>query len=698
MSLENQGFLEWKEVFVSQERGNRVVHYYLKNSAGDSVLAVIGTERSVRHMVYVVEDYFLKVYGADMSITYGFKWRSRREVVDWLTSLLLKPPPSRDRLNSPMNDSTQALGSSSLPKEVAHAPGSHVSDHTGHFSRELKGLNSDIVWSGDSWTCGKQLKHYPTFCRSGTIIAIHAFVLIMSKEETHYLAYIEDMYEDRKGQKKVKVRWFHHSKEVEAVIRVPRPHLREVFITPNSQVISAECVDGRATILTPDHYEKFFAVLPHASSERVYLCYRQFKSNKIKSFDPTKLKGYFEQAILSCLEEEEEFVKGKKIKMGSKRIRSSRGQQRVLTNSFGGKVSSQRNEPTSSEGANQNLKLGLSSNSRLLTAKSVGVPRSKFLPFKVGEKIELLSNDSGIRGCWFRCTIVQASSQKQMKVQYDDLEDEDESGNVCEWVPAFRLAPPDNLGMRCLERPRMRPWPPQDLLDVVFEIGAPVDAWCADGWWEGALVGTEDAADGDAKVYFPGENKFMKIERKNLRRSRDWDGTKWIDIRPKPDIHSVVAAALRDSTNLPACSIVAKEIESGGSAMSGCKLLNASKLDEIKENKQELDVSAGSSVIPGNMTRVTPKKPEQSNKKGKKSDGDNEKSEKEVDEEKEKLDMKVEDAMDNDEEGDGEGCNGRKEDNDTVGVVFNGNVDMKVDIVETASQKCDVVDLDGNDA
>ncbi|KAI3873507.1 hypothetical protein MKW92_052303 [Papaver armeniacum] len=666
MSVENQGFLEWKEVFVSQERGNRLVHYYLKDSAGDSILAVIGTERSVRHMVYVAEDDFLKVYGADLSITYGFKWRSRREVVDWLTSLLSKPP--RDRINSPTHDSAQALGSSSLPKEVAHALGSHIPDHAGHFSRELNGLNSDIVWSGDSWTCGKQLKHYPTFCRSGTIIAIHAFVLIMAKEETHYLAYIEDMYEDRKGQKKVKVRWFHHTKEVEAVIRVSKPHLREVFITPNSQVISAECVDGRATVLTPDHYDKFLMILPHASLERVYLCSRQFKSNKIKSFDPTKLKGYFEQAILSCLEEEEEFVKGKGIKMGLKRIRSSRGQQRVLTNSSGGKVSGQRSEPTSFGGAIQNLKSGLSSNSRLLTVKSVGGPRSILLPFKIGEKIELLSNDSGIRGCWFRCTIMQASPQKQVKVQYDDLEDEDEPGNVC----MLRATEDATLAS-------------QDLLDIVFEIGAPVDAWCGDGWWEGALVETENAAGGDVKVYFPGENKFMKIERKNLRRSRDWDGTKWRDIGPNADIHCAVAAALRDGTKIPACSIVATGIESGGTAMSGRELPSASKLDEVKENKQELDVSAGSSVIPGNMTGAFPNKLVQSNEKGKKSDGDNE---------------KVEDAKDIDNGGHGEGCNGRKEENDTTGDGLNDKVKVlrKVDIVETASQKCDVVDLDGDDA
>lgn len=83
-------FVEWKEQFISQERGNRVVHYFLKDSAGESIIAVVGTERSVRHMFYVVAEEFVQVYGAENSIHAGFKWRSRREVVDWLTSMLSK--------------------------------------------------------------------------------------------------------------------------------------------------------------------------------------------------------------------------------------------------------------------------------------------------------------------------------------------------------------------------------------------------------------------------------------------------------------------------------------------------------------------------------------------------------------------------------------------------------------------------------
>ena len=49
--------------------------------------------------------------------------------------------------------------------------------------------------------------------------------------------------------------------------------------------------------------------------------------------------------------------------------------------------------------------------------------------FKVNDKIELLCQDSGIRGCWFRCTILEIS-RKQMKVQYCDIEDQDGGGNL----------------------------------------------------------------------------------------------------------------------------------------------------------------------------------------------------------------------------------------------------------------------------
>lgn len=78
-------FVSWEEKVICQERGNRVIHFYLKHVSGISVLSVVGTERSVRHMMYVVPQQFLQAYG---STTSAFKWRARREVVDWLNHLV----------------------------------------------------------------------------------------------------------------------------------------------------------------------------------------------------------------------------------------------------------------------------------------------------------------------------------------------------------------------------------------------------------------------------------------------------------------------------------------------------------------------------------------------------------------------------------------------------------------------------------
>lgn len=100
MAANGHCFVEWKELFVSKERGNRVVHYFLKDISGESILAVVGTERSVRHMFYVVSEEFLNVQGADNSVHAGFRWRSRREVVNWLTSRLSKQHRHSDRSNS----------------------------------------------------------------------------------------------------------------------------------------------------------------------------------------------------------------------------------------------------------------------------------------------------------------------------------------------------------------------------------------------------------------------------------------------------------------------------------------------------------------------------------------------------------------------------------------------------------------------
>ncbi|KAJ9568181.1 hypothetical protein OSB04_004147 [Centaurea solstitialis] len=516
MASNGQCFVEWKEQFVSKERGKRVVHYFLKDISGESVLAVVGTERSVRHMFYVVAEEFLKVNEAENSVNAGYRWRSRREVVNWLTSMLSKQHRQGEHSKSPKSDHILGVGAS----------------YQNRLARNLKLRTPDIVWSGVAWTCGKQLKHFPAFCRNGITIAVQSFVFVMAEEEKRHLAYLEDMYEDRKGQKKVKVRWFHHNQEVQGVVTLRNPHPKEVFITPYAQVISVECVDGPAIVLTREHYEKSVSILPEDLLTRVHLCLRQFKNNRVKPFKLSKLCGYFDQPIFSILdtdflEDEEHSLGDNNVKVGAKRPRSSRGRQTVVP----------PYDPSC-------MKLKYEMLRRRLIPKYVKNHGLNMPSFKVNEKIELLCQDSGIRGCWFRCTVLQVT-RKRLKVQYDDLKDVDGSGNLEEWVSALRLAMPDKLGMRYSGRPTMRPARLQDETNAGFEVGSPVDGWWSDGWWEGVVTGVSDeSGDGSVRVYVPvSETLFLELHGKDIRVSKDWTGDHWVDLEMKPNIHSLMPRA-----------------------------------------------------------------------------------------------------------------------------------------------------------
>lgn len=76
-------YVSWEEVNTSSDRGRREVHYYLKRRDGcGSDLAVIGKEKSSRHMSY---RYVISNTSFTTSL---YKLRSRREVVDWLNSIV----------------------------------------------------------------------------------------------------------------------------------------------------------------------------------------------------------------------------------------------------------------------------------------------------------------------------------------------------------------------------------------------------------------------------------------------------------------------------------------------------------------------------------------------------------------------------------------------------------------------------------
>ncbi|KAK4275335.1 hypothetical protein QN277_018435 [Acacia crassicarpa] len=604
MATNAHRFVEWKEQFISQERGNRVVHYYLKDSAGDSILAVVGTERSLRHMFYVVAEEFLEVCGKEGAIHAGFKWRSRREVVDWLTSMLSKQHQPGDKSVLPSHNLTQAHETTNRSLREFIDLHTRISDK-GLLMSSFKGHNSDIVWSGVAWTCGKQLKHYPAFYRNGIKIAIQSFVFVMATGETHYIAYLEDMYEDRRGQKKVKVRWFHHNQEVKGMIPVKNTHPQEVFITSYSQVISAECVDGPATVLTREHYERLLPAFSPASSNRIHMCFRQFRSNKVKAFDLSKLRGYLDQPVLSCLnldsfrnpkcnnlaEEDEELSLGDDVRPEGKRRKRGRGSSEHLIDHQGVRKLS-RSQQMMVDKTVKNVDYSRPGR-RLLSQKQVDYQPWYSSKYEVDDKIELLCQDSGIRGCWFRCTVVQVS-RKQIKVQYIDVQDEDGGGNLEEWIPAFKLAMPDKLGMRHSGRPTIRPAPTNEgQQELAVGIGTAVDAWWSDGWWEGVVSGIDDCDDDNVHVYFPGEGLLRKICKKDLRVSRDWVGDRWVDIERNPNVASTVFAVnSSNNTKFSATPSTIKDADSSGVVIS-CQGVPISE----KSNNEQNDVAEDMNMV-----------------------------------------------------------------------------------------------------
>ncbi|XP_073055971.1 uncharacterized protein [Primulina eburnea] len=538
-----QAFKSWEERVISSEKGNRVVHYYLKGSAGNSVLAVVGTERSIRHMVYVVSEDFIYIYGSTTRIHCETKWRARREVVEWLTSVVSRSAPVLEN-NAPSQEHLKSLMIRFSDQKI-------LDENYGN----LVTPNSNIIWSGDAWICSEQLKHYPAFSRSGTEIAVYSFVWIVNEEENDYLGYLEDLYEDQQGEKLVKVRRFHFSEEIESLIPLLHPHPREIFITPYKHQVGVKHIDGLAAILTPSHFEKCLALFPPSLSLGCFVCCREFRNAKVNPFVFSKLIVYCEQPILRTLsshvsEERNNELKSIEIecqKRGSKRVMSCRmdstlGNSHAILSTSVSDSLMEKYVP-----ACQRLKIQLDGpvDNRLVVSQ----PRDQML-YKFNENVEVLCQDSGMRGCWFRCMILY-SSKKLLKVQYFDVFNADGPGKVEEWVSATRVAGPDILGVRSARRLAIRPWRHEESSGHAFEVGAAVDAWWCDGWWEGVVIGNDTSAESNLQVYFPGENRFLTIKRKNIRVSLDWMDDKWVNTPAKPDILLFLTSIFSSVPQLP---------------------------------------------------------------------------------------------------------------------------------------------------
>ncbi|KAM0858126.1 hypothetical protein ACQ4PT_048029 [Festuca glaucescens] len=178
---------------------------------------------------------------------------------------------------------------------------------------------------------------------------------------------------------------------------------------------------------------------------------------------------------------------------------------------------------------------GSASDSGLL--ESVVKPNANEL-FNLGCRIEALSQDSGIGGCWFTGVIVKKKLKDDLiliKVKYQDIRHAEGRGHLKEWLKLQRTAQPDKLGIRLTGRPMIRPSPsnlPNTPSPVT--VGTVVDVRLQDGWWEGVVV--EPKTVSHVRVYFPGERIVREFVKGDLRRSFEWVGDRWLNFMPRKDI------------------------------------------------------------------------------------------------------------------------------------------------------------------
>ncbi|KAL7142870.1 hypothetical protein ABFS83_08G153700 [Erythranthe nasuta] len=374
---ENQVLKAWEERVISSEKGNRIIHYILKDSTGDSLLAVVGKERSINHMCYTVSEEFLHAMGPTSTVHSSTKWRSRRDVVEWLVSLVSKNGPIVANSTNPSTLKRQIIQQSKKSRQTS----------------------------------------------------------------------------------------------------------------------------------TPEELSK-----------------RVFKKTKRCMLLNHTLEN---------------------------------------TTSLAG--------PTKSDPTNHK---------KLLNTKPPE-PQPQIILSKFNTNIELLSQDKGMQGCWFRCKILR-SSQTRLMVQYTDVSKVGEPGKLEEWVPAYRVANPDKLGVRCGTRLTVRPRPRKESCEETrFVVGDAVDAWWCNGWWEGVVIGYDSLAKRNLQVYFPGENRFLTVERKNTRVSKDWIDSHWVNIKAKPNILSFLSSIFSTKL-LPPLPVLA---DAASCAPGNGKILKPGQLQVNEDDK-----------------------------------------------------------------------------------------------------------------
>ncbi|KAJ6768667.1 AGENET AND BROMO-ADJACENT HOMOLOGY (BAH) DOMAIN-CONTAINING PROTEIN [Salix koriyanagi] len=245
-----------------------------------------------------------------------------------------------------------------------------------------------------------------------------------------------------------------------------------------------------------------------------FVCYKQFDNEEVTPFDITQVEGYWSQEILRYLtippsnypanfqhpfsgsrgegnDHDANRMRPKKVLCRSKdNDGACTGRKELLTARYINVQSFQTSRVNGKTGYEMGSQRGKEHTAFLSTAEITQNPSQSL---NVGSEVEVLSQDSGIKGCWFRASIIKKHKDK-VKVRYRDISDAaNEPQKLEEWVLVSRVAAPDQLAIRISGRNVVRPTPQFNKGQVASnaDVGTAVDAWWNNAWWEGIVVQKE---------------------------------------------------------------------------------------------------------------------------------------------------------------------------------------------------------------